>query len=62
MSIDKQKITYLNANDVCKLLKIGRSTFVKLCRDGLPRVRIGPKTIRYIAEEVEAWLRNRGTK
>lgn len=60
--MEKQTESYVNANDVCKHLRIARSKFVQLCMEGLPRIQIGNKAFRYKLSEVEAWLKQRRAK
>jgi excisionase family DNA binding protein len=48
----------LTAEDVCKYLKIPRSTLYKLCRDKkIPAFRVG-RHWRFNKDKVEGWVDN----
>ena len=50
----------LTRREICKLLKIGRSTSYRI---GLPEpVEIGPQTFRWPRGVIEDWLRSRGVE
>lgn len=46
---------YMTEAELEEYLKLSRYTFWQLRRNGLPYRRIG-RTVRYLPEEVEAWL------
>ena len=50
----------LKREDVQEILRIGRTKLYRLLQDGdlPPPIRIGPRAMRWRAEEVEEWLAN----
>lgn len=56
--------TLISIKEVCGLLGISRSTIYKKLVEGIfPKpVPLGPRTVRWRVEEIEAWVEARATK
>lgn len=51
---------YLTIRDLARLLQISESNLRSLVRrNEIPYFRLGPRTIRFIQADVEAWLRSK---
>jgi len=49
----------LKTFDVMRILRISRGTLFRYIDAGLPVHRLSPRVIRFDADEVQAWVRNR---
>ncbi|MEY4514648.1 MAG: hypothetical protein RLZZ450_6770 [Pseudomonadota bacterium] len=50
----------LTAKEICKELTISRGFLHTLRREGLPVLRLGSSSPRYILDDVKAWMKSRG--
>jgi predicted DNA-binding transcriptional regulator AlpA len=49
---------FLTEKELCKKLKLARTTLYRLRKDGLPYKNIGGRSIRYDEKEVRSWIDN----
>lgn len=48
---------YLNTEEVCEALQVSRGKLFELVKDGLPHLRLGQRTYRFVLKDVENWLK-----
>jgi excisionase family DNA binding protein len=47
----------LRADEVCRMLRIGRNTLYSLCQqDKIPHMHIGDRIIRFSKRSIENWM------
>ncbi|MFH1023502.1 MAG: excisionase family DNA-binding protein [Planctomycetota bacterium] len=52
--------TYIGVKEVAKRLGLtDRAVYMRVARDQLPYIRLGPRTIRFDEDILETWLRKR---
>ena len=57
IQVSQDKDSWLNVQEVCKVLKISDATFYKYLNEGLlpPGFEFGPRSKRWKLSEIEAW-------
>lgn len=52
-------IQYIKTRELLRVFGLSRSKLANLLKDGIPRVKLGPKAYRFRVDEVAAWLKAR---
>lgn len=63
-TMPKEMTRYLRIDEVCQLTRVSRTTIWRWTRNGLfpAKRQLGPNSIGWPANEVEAWLEGRPAK